>query len=185
MDDRMSKLIITLTVIGIISALLLAFVYQWTLPHIKKHQAVAREKAVFAVLPGAEDYKGVKKDGLTFYEGYDEAGSRVGVALIITGGGFQGTIKLMVGTDPEAEKIYGIRILEHEETPGLGARITGKEYKSNFKNKAFGDYKVVKREVKNEKEVEAISGATISSRKVTNIVENAITKIKRVYGGEA
>ena len=184
MKDSISKLIITLTVIGIISALVLAFVYQWTLPHIKEHQAREQKEAIFTVLPDAVDYKEVEKNGLTFYQGFDKSGSRVGIAQKTNGPGFQGIIELMIGVNPETKKIYGISILGHEETPGLGANIEGEEYKSNFKNKLFADFKVVKREAEKPSEVEAIAGATISSRKVTNIVEKAITNIKNAYGGE-
>ncbi len=184
MKDNMSKLIITLTVIGIISALVLAFVYQWTLPYIKEHQAQEQKEAIFTVLPEAVEYKEVKKDGITFYEGFDKSGTRIGVAQKINGPGFQGIIELMIGVNPESENIYGIRILGHEETPGLGANIEGEKYRSNFKNKAFADFKVVKRAAKTASEVEAIAGATISSRKVTNIVERAIANVKNVYGGD-
>ena len=181
--ESIGRLVITLTVIGIISALTLAFVYQWTTPYIKEHQAAAQEKAVFNVLPDAETFKEVSKNGHTFYEGYNNAGSRVGIAYIAAGGGFQGQIELMIGVNLNEEKIYGISILTHSETPGLGARITEDAYKSNFVDKPFGDYTVIKRETTDPTEVEAISGATISSEKVTTIIENAVSTIQNAYGG--
>jgi electron transport complex protein RnfG len=183
-DNNLVKLVLTLTIIGIVSAVSLAFVYEWTIPYINEVQARKQKKAVFAVLPGADEYKEVHKDGVNFFEGYSESGQRVGVAIIATGGGFQGMIDVMVGTDTQTEKIYGIKILSHMETPGLGARITEAEYKNNFKNKPFEDYDVVKGIAKDEYDVVAISGATISSTKVTNIVEKAIQDIKRVYGSD-
>ncbi|MDI3548816.1 MAG: H+/Na+-translocating ferredoxin:NAD+ oxidoreductase subunit [Halanaerobiales bacterium] len=185
MNNSTGRLILTLTVLGLVSAFILAFVFQWTLPYIIKHQAKAQERAVFAVLPGASDYKEVEKDGQVFFEGFDQSGKRIGVAIKATGGGFQGMITVMVGTDPEAEKVYGIQVLEHQETPGLGAFITGEKYEANFIDKPFGDYKVVKRPATSPYEVEAISGATISSTKVTSIVEKAIKDIQRAYGGGA
>ena len=185
MNNRMSNLIATLTIIGIVSALVLAFVYQWTNPYIKHHQADARKKAVFQVIPEAKSYKEVKKEGITFYEGFNESGSRVGVAIIEKGPGFQGMIRVMVGANLNQKKINHIKILDHQETPGLGARITGEAYKSNFKDKPFGDYKVVKKSTDDQYKVEAISGATISSTKVTNIVEDAVKKIKSFYGSDS
>ena len=182
MEKNISKLVITLTIIGIISALALTFVYEWTTPYIEKHAAKAREEAVFTVIPGAESYEEVNKNGTTFYEGY-KSNQMVGVALIVEGAGFQGMIKLMVGADPVNGEINAIKILNHQETPGLGAKITGDSYKSNFKNKPFGDYEVIKREATEANQVEAIAGATISSEKVTNIVEKAIKKIQSAYGG--
>ncbi len=182
MNNNIGKLIFTLTIIGVISALALTFVYEWTTPHIEKHAAKAREEAVFTVIPEAESYKEVEKNGTTFYEGY-KSGQRVGVALIAEGAGFQGIIELMVGSDPANGEINGIKILSHEETPGLGANISTEDYKSNFHNKPFGEYEVIKRETNDPYQVEAIAGATISSKKVTQIVEKAVDKIQAEYGG--
>lgn len=182
--NNLSRLIITLTVIGLVSALALSFVYLWTTPKINEHQARAKELAIKAVLPGAEEIKEVNKDGKTFYEGF-KSGGRVGVAMVAEGGGFQGTIELMLGADPDNGKIYGIQILNHAETPGLGANIETEDYRNNFAKKPFGDYRVVKRPATDPMEVEAISGATISSEKVTNIVEKAVKDIQRAYGGGA
>jgi len=182
MNKNIGKLVMTLTIIGIISALSLAFVYEWTTPYIEKHAAKARESGIFEVVPEAESYEEVTKNGMTFYEGY-KSGQRVGVALIEEGPGFQGMIKLMVGANPANGEIYGIKILEHEETPGLGANITTDSYKSNFEGKPFGEYDVIKRETSDPYQVEAIAGATISSEKVTRIVEDAVDKIQNAYGG--
>lgn len=177
----MKKLILTLALLGFISALSLAFVYEWTTPMIEEHQEVAKKEAILQVLPESDGYQEVEKDGLTFYEGNKDGE----IAMITKGGGFQGEIELMLGFNPTENKIYAIKVLNHSETPGLGAFITGEKYESNFINKPYGDYKVVKRPVDNPYEVEAISGATISSVKVTDIVEKALEQIKSVYGGEA
>jgi len=65
----------------------------------------------------------------------------------------------------------------------LGANITTDSYKSNFEGKPFGEYDVIKRETSDPYQVEAIAGATISSEKVTRIVEDAVDKIQNAYGG--
>ncbi|MFP4016681.1 MAG: FMN-binding protein [Halanaerobiales bacterium] len=176
----MKNLILTLTIIGIISALLLAFVYQTTIPIIEEHQVEARKEAVLNVLPESDNYKEVELDGTIFYEGNanDE------VAVIVSGSGFQGEIELMLGANPVEGVVYAIQILNHSETPGLGANITTDSFLSNFQNKPFANYEVVKRTASDEKEVEAISGATISSENVATIVEGAISKITEAYGGE-
>ncbi|MFP4661558.1 MAG: RnfABCDGE type electron transport complex subunit G [Halanaerobiales bacterium] len=178
----MSKLVITLTIIGIVSALSLAFVYEWTTPMIEEHQEEARKKALGAVLPESDSFKEVEIDGITFYEGNADNE----VAMIAAGGGFQGQIEMMIGFNPEERKIYAIRVLNHSETPGLGANITTEEFEKNYYNKPFGDgdFEVVKHPIESDDEVEAISGATISSEKVTNIIEEAISTLTLAYGGE-
>lgn len=182
-DASLIRLVITLTVIGIVSALVLSVVYQWTTPYIEEHQAEAREEAIFSVLEGAVEYEEVTKNGITFFEGYNESGNLVGVSYVAKGSGYQGTIEIMVGADPSNGEIIYISVLNHEETPGLGARITEEEFKNNFANKPFGEYELVNREPSDPYEVETIAGATISTRSVKNIVSEAGLTIEENYGG--
>ena len=185
MKEKVSSLIITMTIIGMLSALALSFVYSWTEPRIEEHRAERLRNAVFNVLPDSEDYNEVEKNDEVFYEGIDSSGNKVGVAVIATGPGFQGEIDVVVGVNPRTEKLYGIEILDHEETPGLGARIEDEEYKDNFVDKPFGDYNVIKGHSEGDYDIEAISGATVSSENVAEIVEEAIDLIKNVYRGDA
>lgn len=62
----MKSLIITLSVIGIVSALALTFVYEWTTPYIEANQAKAQKQAINEVLPGVEEVKEVEKDNNVF-----------------------------------------------------------------------------------------------------------------------
>ena len=183
-ENKMSRLIITLTIIGVISALALSFVYQWTQPYIEENRRRAREEAVFSVLPGIDDYRTLEKEELTFYEGLDKKGEPVGVAVLRSGPGFEGEpVEIMVGTDPKTGRIYSIRILEHSETPGLGARITEEEFLQHFREMPFGNYSVVHRPPETKTEVQSITGATISSEVVTEIVTKAVADIENIYGG--
>lgn len=182
-DNNLSRLVITLTVIGVISALALAVVYQWTTPYIEEHQARAREEAIFSVLEGAVDYEETTENGIAFFEGYDEAGNLVGVSYIAKGSGYQGAIEIMVGYDPANNEILDISVLNHEETPGLGARITEEQFKDNFANKPVGEYELVNREPTDPYQVETIAGATISARSVKNIVSDAGLTFEEYYGG--
>lgn len=184
MDKNSTKrLVLTLSVIGIVSALILTFVYEWTTPYIQANQAEKQRLAIQKVLPEAEKVKEVEKNGYTFYEGYDSTGNRVGVAFQHSGGGYNGIIKVMIGVDLDEDRINRISIINHEETPGLGARITGEEYKSNYIDKPFGDYTVVKTPTDEPLEIQAIAGATISSDAVAKIVESGVKIIDNAYGG--
>jgi electron transport complex protein RnfG len=184
MEKNSTKnLILTLATIGIVSALLLTFVYEWTTPYIQANQAEARKQAINEVLPNVEEVEEVEKNGNVFYEGYDADGNRIGVAFQNSGGGYNGAIEIMIGVDPASGKIFKISVLNHQETPGLGARITENEFKSNFEDKPFGDYSVVKTPPSEEMQVQAIAGATISSESATRIIENGLEKINSAYGG--
>ena len=184
MEKNSTKnLVLTLTIIGIISALILTFVYEWTTPYIQANQAEQQKQAINEVLPGVDEVKEVEKDAKTFYEGYNSEGNRIGIAYQTSGGGYNGPIEIMVGVNLDQNEIYRFSVLTHEETPGLGARITEAEFKSNFENKSFGDYKVVKTPPSEENEVQAVAGATISSESATRIIEGAVNTITEAYGG--
>ncbi|GAB6099100.1 RnfABCDGE type electron transport complex subunit G [Halanaerocella petrolearia] len=171
------RLIVVLTTIMIVSALVLSFVYQMTLPVIEAHAKQKKEKAILQVLPGAKKYEKVTKDGLTLYKGIDESGNVVGYSFQNSGQGFQSKLKLMIGMDLEKKKIIKINILSQAETPGLGARITEKVFKSQFKGKSFSDSYTAK------EDVDAISGATISSQALSDVLSDAIDKVEQAYGG--
>ena len=174
----MKKSILTLTILGIISALLLSFVYQLTTPLIAERQDQDKKGVVLAVLPESSNYRVVEKNGVTLYEGNKEGE----VAMIASGPGFGGTIELIVGANPFQRKLYAVKVLSHSETPGLGSHITGEEFAKNFIDKPFGDYQVVKRTAVDPLEVEAITGATVSSEMVVNIVKNAMNQMLVAYG---
>jgi len=180
--DNMYRLIFTLVMIGIISGFVLSFVFQWTAPHIEQHRLAAQREAVFSVLPGTVEYEEEIGERVVFFRGFDEHDNQTGVAVLISGSGFQGDIEIMVGTDPRAEKIRGIKILDHTETPGLGARITEQQFLNHFEDMPFGTYQLVQQDP-GEMEVEGISGATISARNVVQIVERAVGKIQDYTGG--
>ena len=183
-ENGMPKLVLTLTVIGVVSALVLSFVYQWTQPYIEENRRQAREEAIFSVLPGISDYKTVEEGEMPIYEGFDENNNLVGVAVLASGPGFEGEpVDIMVGTDPRAEKIYSIKILEHSETPGLGARITEEDFLQHFREMPFGSYRVVHREPEARTEIHSITGATISSEVVAEIVSDTVAEIENIYGG--
>jgi electron transport complex protein RnfG len=84
----------------------------------------------------------------------------------------------MVGLNPEEEVLTGMTVLSHLETPGLGARIEEDWFKEQFKGKSIHDKFVAKQDI------DAITGATISSNAVGSIIKNTIEKVYQVYGGE-
>lgn len=180
---EMPRLILVLTVISILSGMILAYTFNSTNDKIIANDELKKQRAISEVLPGLVSYEIQQKGNLTYYQGYDNDKNPVGIAVEAVGGGFQGEIKLMIGINPEENKITAIKVLSQLETPGLGARISETGFKSNFADKPFGEYKVVKRPATDPMEVSAISGATISSVAVTNIIQNAIKSVQEAFGG--
>ncbi len=181
----------TLGFAGLCSGLAVVGIFLVTQPRIERNRAEALEAAIFRVLQGArsraafvaqgdelvrhDDANGTAGQQELVYAGYDEAGALLGYAIPAEGPGFQDTIKLLYGYDAKAERIVGMEVLESRETPGLGDKIIKDEaFVDNFRNLAVDpEVVVVKGGRSQDNEVDAISGATISSKAVVRIINEA------------
>ncbi|MGM0470984.1 MAG: RnfABCDGE type electron transport complex subunit G [Bacillota bacterium] len=179
-EDSSIKMVSVLTVIMICSAIVLTFTFSYTKPKIEAYKANQTKQAILEVLPGATEYETMEEDGLELYKGFDENGDLVGTAFETEGVGFQGVIKMMIGFDLKNDKVLAVKILDHQETPGLGARITEPWFEDQFQDKNFSD------QFEAQKDVESIAGATISSQAVSDIIEEAANKVQSSVssGGE-
>jgi electron transport complex protein RnfG len=96
-----------------------------------------------------------------------------------TGQGYADKIELLLGLDPEAKKLTGLYILGQKETPGLGNKIIEKKWRDQFIGEPTDRLlKVVKGGARAAYEIDAITGATISSRSVTDIINKSVSDIK-------
>jgi electron transport complex protein RnfG len=190
-DTPAYKLVATLGVAGALAGLLVAVVYQVTLPRIERHRAVVMQGAIVEVLrhPARWDTLYLENGSLTqrpkgergslahVFIGYDDAGKNVGAAISAAEPGFSEIISMMFGYDVASGRVLGLKILEQKETPGLGDKI---ERDSGFVRQFAGAKAPVKAMKKKSgsdaSEIDAISGATISSRAVTRIINNAVAK---------
>lgn len=180
------KMVIVLTVVGIISGLSLAEVYRSAEPLIKQQQLKSLRKAIFTVLPDAKDYRIEKKNGLTIYKGLDKNKNPEGIAFQVKGPGFQGTILLMVGINNRMNKLLGMKVLDSVETPGLGGKITGNDFEEEFKGLSI-EQKITYIKNRNPSvpkkpgQIDAITGATISSKSVVNMLNKKISKVLKTF----
>lgn len=179
--NRIVRMILTLTVLGLISGIALSMVSNYTDPLIEQNQQESLREAVFYVLQPTEEYEERTVDGKVVYESYNASGELVGYAFTASGGGYQGTIELMVGVGTELEEIKGIQILASEETPGLGGKIRGESFKSQFRGLVAGqDIGLVKSEEPERGEIQSITGATISSRAVVDIINKELNRVRGI-----
>lgn len=185
------KMVVVLTGIAAICGFLLSGVKQMTEARIEQQILVnVKGPALNAVLESStnnllEDRQTVtleEQEQVVFVGKKD--GSAWAIAFESSGTGFGGDIGVMVGFDLEKDVLTGIGILTHQETPGLGARITETAFTDGFKGKPLTAVFKVK---KDNGEVDAVSGATYSSRGVCAAVEKCIAlypKIKEKITGE-
>lgn len=95
------------------------------------------------------------------------------------GQGYGDKLELLIGTDADVQKITGLFVLEQKETPGLGNRISEPQWRNQFVGKSTANpLEVVKGKGQGPATIDAITGATISSRSVTNIVNATIGNLR-------
>lgn len=175
------KITLNLVVVYLVGGLILVFVYATTSPIMYKNAVIAKEKALKLLIPDADK---IEKGGdWTIHGKHAEyfiakKGNEIAGYLIQSyGKGYSGYINTLIAVDKDF-KILKISILSHTETPGLGDVIEADFFKDQFKNKGLQHLKVFKTETADC--IEAISGATISCRAVTeDAVKNAVEFLTR------
>ena len=186
-----TAMIRTLAGIAMLSGFLVVLVFQLTKPMIEENQRRAIEQAVFQVIPGAvrrvdwvvTDSAVVPAgpdapEGIPVYAAYDADGRLKGIAARAGAVGYADMIHLLYGYDPQCRCIRGIKVLKLVATPGLGDKlVTDAAFVGNFAAldaRLSGDgatlanpIVTVKHGTKsNPWEIDAISGATVSSKAV-------------------
>ena len=169
------RLALTLLAITAVVAAALAGVNSITKPEIEKLTAQKTQAAIEAVLPGGGEVVEFPATALVSKVYASEAG----YAVEVTPGGFDNTITMMVGVDKEGN-VLGIDIISHTETAGLGAVAdaatpAGVSFREQFVGKS-GSVSVTK----DGGEIEAITGATITSRAVCAGVNAALEVVGKM-----
>ena len=182
----MIKMVVVLTLLSCVSGALLAFIKNNTQARIEKQELeFVKGPAIRNILEGASNNP--IEDRFKVVDGETERNFFVGVfdgkagkiAFESAGkGGYGGDVGLMVGIDIEENKLAGVGVTTHAETPGMGAKAKDEpDYVAQFKG--VGIDKPIK--VTNDGgSINAISGATITSRAVCNGTNEAVAVYNRL-----
>ena len=166
-----------LFVICLVVTALLAGTNLLTKDKIAEQSALEAEQSRKVVLSDADSFE--EADGYYIGKANDET---VGYVFQTEAKGYGGTVKVMTGISADGQ-ITGIVILEHSETPGLGANAEKASFTDQFKQAApENGITLVKNKAPSDGEIEAMTGASITSA-VTNAVNEAITKYNTVKEG--
>jgi electron transport complex protein RnfG len=173
-------MLLVLGLVGVISGLLLSYTYKYASPQIEENRQQKLEEAIAAVLGQPSRYERLDIEGEQVYQGFDRKGKPLGYAVMAQGNGYAGKIVLMFGVNPEVNRVLGMRVIESIETPGLGGRIRSDGFQAQFEDLKLNPYiDLVKgRAPQGPGQVQAITGATISSTAVVLIVNKKLDKLR-------
>ena len=200
--NRIVKDALILTIITLVSGCLLGLVYEITKDPIAKAEYEAQQKAyqtVFADAAGGfEEYAGFDAEAATqivagsnypentiegVVEAKDASGNTLGYVITVTShSGYGGDITFSVGIRNDGT-LNGYSITSIGETAGLGMKAKEENFSNQFVNRAAGIYEVTKSGAPSANEIEAISGATITSRAMTYGVDAAMTYFGTITEG--
>jgi electron transport complex protein RnfG len=161
-----------LAIICIIASGLLAGVNSLTKPKIIAQARAEEQSSLKEVMPQAENFEPIKSaEDIIYYKAYDKNGKFMGVAFKASGKGYSSLIETMVGMLRDGT-ITAIKVLSQNETPGLGANVAEPPFASQFSHK------------NNLDDVQAITGATISSKAVIDSVRKKAEEIINLIKNE-
>ncbi|MFP4644462.1 MAG: FMN-binding protein [Spirochaetales bacterium] len=196
-----SRLVLTLALIAMMSGITVVFAYEVTRdPIARNHSERLVERTIFEALPDAEthglfrlDDDGIEQlsdtevDDANLYAGYDEDGNLVGVALEGASQGYEDVVRVMYGYSPDDQEIIGLTVMESSETPGLGDEISSDSFQEQFADldvPLTSDMSELDQEISvvdagsdtGTAEIEAISGATVSTQAVADGIQESASK---------
>ena len=172
---------IILFIITLIAGASLGYVNTITEGPIAKQEELAKTQAFQNVISDADTFQiveGVSEDeGSIMIKELNDAKKGediIGYTFIVeTKEGYGGPIKAAVGITNDGI-VSGVDLLQLSETPGLGAKAAEEPFKGQFKDKKAEAFTVVKTGATNPQDIDAISGATITSKAVTKAVNKVV-----------
>ena len=195
LESTLTNMVLVLTGVAVIMGGVLAFVNHLTEGPINDQKAKALADGIKTVMVSDDivvaktdtvrqnDAKG-KEMTYIIYQARDAQGKELGAAVESTTGGFGGDLKVLVGFDAEG-KILGYTLLEHAETPGLGAKAD-KWFQRGEKGDIIGKTPTEPLTVsKDGGQVDAITASTITSRAFLLAVNNAYNAYKATPATDA
>lgn len=170
--SQLMKFGLILGAICLAATLVLAVTYEVTKPKIEAQLKMEEQSALKSIIPSADSFNEKAIDGIEYFEALKN-GTIVGYCVRVVGSGYNGYIRMVAGVDMNGT-IEGVAVLEHSETPGLGAKINETRpgegepwFLKQFKGKKAGTIAI-------KKDIDAITGATISSKAATDAIRNTV-----------
>lgn len=173
---------ITLFLIAAICTAILAVTNSVTAPKIAENNEQAEIATRQLVFEAAKSFSDVKNgEKATYVEALDEKGNVIGYVFTSSSKGYGGEIRVMTGIGADGN-VTGMEILAIEETAGLGMNAKKEDFRKQYVGND-GAFSVVKSDA-GENQIQALTGATITSQAVTEAVNIAVENFKMITGGD-
>jgi len=172
-NSSIFKITLNLTAVCLVSGIIIAIVYYLTLATIERRQLEIRNSTMKNLVPNADNFIPAEKK--TDWFKAVKKGELIAYIVPSESKGYGGIIKLLTAITPDG-KVLNFSILDSKETPGLGDRASKEPFRSQFIGKS-AENMIVTKDPGNKNDIQAISGATITSRAVTLGVKKAIIQI--------
>ena len=196
MKGNTQKMIATLGLVSAFCGLVIVGAYQSTFDAVQNNKRIATERSIFKIFPKGKSIQSyafengkIEKNNnpaqSDFFAVYDEKNHFLGIAALGQAKGYGDNVRLMFAFNPQTNAIEGLAVIAMRETPGIGDKIlTDKNFLQNFIQldaRLNADFSALANEievVKNGKkenpwQIEAISGATITSRAVGKAINDS------------
>lgn len=172
-ENSIFKIASNLVAACFVSGLVIGAVYYVTAPIAAEKAELMKQESMRELVRDAESFQEV-----TGHEGWfaaQKGGETIAYIVPSESKGYGGKIKMLVAVTTDA-KVIDFSILEHNETPGLGDNAQKPAFRKQFAEKGAKDLSVVK-DPSNQTNIQAMTGATISSRAVTKAVREAVEAV--------
>ena len=178
-NDSIFKIALNLTVACLISGCIIAATYYITADTAVKAAISLRDETMKTMVDGSTDIKEIQSKA-DWYEVYKDS-DLMGYIIPTDTKGYGGTMELLVAVDKDL-KVMTYKIITSKETPGLGENAGKSAFVSQFIGKTV-EHLVVTKDASDTQDIQAMSGATISSKAVTVGVKNAVEELKTYLEG--
>lgn len=179
-EESIFKVAINLIIACLVSGLIIGIVYFITAPIAAEKNEMLKQQAMKELVNDAETFKEVPDKDQWFAAEKD--GKVIAYVVPSENKGYGGPIKMLIAIGVDG-KVIDYNILSANETPGLGDNAAKEPFKSQFKGKKIETLTVVK-DPSNKENIQAMTGATISSKAVTTAVKEAAEEVVQFIGGK-
>ncbi len=173
-NDSILKIASNLAAVCILSGLVIAGTYAVTSPVAAEQGVKQKAKAMHELVPEGQQFEPIA--GKTDWYSVLKDGKTIAYVVPAEGKGYGGAIKMVAAVTPDGKAI-DFKILSHNETPGLGDNATKDSFRKQFNGKDAADLTVVK--TPTDKNIQALTGATITSKAVTLSIQKAVEEVKQ------